>query len=155
MKIILIAIAISVFVLSGKWFQPGHNPYETSAIPVETQQVSVEAPAIPVEDWETQIYDAIVEAGFPDPGLMVAIAKAESGLRIDALGDTTITDHVWGPSIGVFQIRTLKTANKGCRDIDALSGDLESQVSCAKQVWDTQGYKAWSAYLNGSYKKFL
>jgi hypothetical protein len=50
------------------------------------------------------------EAGWPVDTRddIVAIALAESGGRPDARGDVALMDAVWGPSIGLTQIRSLK-----------------------------------------------
>lgn len=154
MKLMLIAMSILAVFMSTKVFVPAQTQYATAYTQTQTR-VAVDAEPVAVRDWEGQVYDHIVAEGFPNPRLMLAIAKAESGLRLDALGDTTITDRTWGPSVGVFQIRTLKTQHKGCRDYEKLSGDLAFQVDCAKQIYDSQGLNAWSAYTNGSYRRFL
>ena len=48
-------------------------------------------------------------AGLTGAGLVtaVAVAKGESGWRTDARGDVALVDAKWGPSIGLWQIRSL------------------------------------------------
>ena len=154
----LIAILISpliVFVFSHV------QPHETYRKYDGMQAVSVVASPPPTtataSSWPDQIRLSLARAGFREDQLdiMMAISKAESGWRIDAIGDVDLQDKTWGPSVGVLQIRTLKTNAKGCRDYHSLWGNLDAQTSCAKQIYDKQGYKAWSVYLNGAYRQFL
>ena len=35
------------------------------------------------------------------------------------------------------------------------TNDLKVNVACAHKIWQNQGYKAWSVYTNGKYKKNL
>lgn len=106
---------------------------------------------------QPEICLSLLKAGFKEDQLqlMLAISEAESHFRLDAIGDVSLQNKTWGVSVGILQIRTLKTQNKGCRDYDKLMGDLDAQTSCAYQIWQTQDYNAWSAYLNGSYKQFM
>lgn len=158
MKLMLIAMSILAVFMSTKVFVPAQTQYATAYTQTQTR-VAVDAEPVAVRDWEGQVYDHIVAEGFPNPRLMLAIAKAESGLRLDALGDTTITDRTWGPSVSIFQIRTLKgeTGKGTCRDIKELQKyDLKFIVHCAYIIsGNGTNYKPWSAYLNGSYKKYL
>lgn len=52
------------------------------------------------------------DAGFRGTGLItaIAIAIAESDLDPLAVGDVSLQTDKWGPSIGLFQIRSLKPA---------------------------------------------
>jgi hypothetical protein len=49
-------------------------------------------------------------AGFRAPSLgeALAVAYLESGGFVDAVGDLDRMDKVWGPSVGLFQVRTLR-----------------------------------------------
>lgn len=96
-------------------------------------------------------------AGFSGMSLqtIAAIGLAESGGRTNAQGDVNIQDAKWGPSVGVWQVRTLKSdKGKGTtRDIDALLADPSKQ---AKSAWEISGggqnFKPWSVYTAGKYK---
>jgi len=85
--------------------------------------------------------------------LMVAISKAESNCRAEARGDGHLTyqknGRAYGYSVGVFQIRILE----GREHCDTY--DLSINVKCAYNIYKGQGYKAWSVYNNGKYKKHL
>jgi hypothetical protein len=92
-----------------------------------------------------------------DAVIMTAIAKGESGLNPLATGDTTITNTTWGPSVGLFQIRTVKsqTGTGGERDVTALRSSLDKQAKSAKSIKEGQGWGAWTIYNTGVYRKYL
>lgn len=89
-------------------------------------------------------------AGFAGEPLatIVAIGRRESGWNDTAQGDLGITDGTWGPSVGVWQIRTLhrELDTGGDRDLHALipyaiegrpdsgTGDLARQASAAWSI---------------------
>ena len=81
---------------------------------------------------------------------MVAIAKAESGCRADAKGDTNLTfeqnGRIYGYSIGALQVRILP-GREWCE-----TGDY---YECAHIIWQGQWYRAWSVYTSGRYLQFL
>ena len=58
----------------------------------------------------SQIYTLLLQGGFsPDKArLMTAIAQAESARNPGAIGDVALQNGTWGPSVGLFQVRTLK-----------------------------------------------
>lgn len=85
----------------------------------------------------------------------VAIAKAESGLRADAVGDGHIT--FWengvlkGMSCGVFQIRVI--GNRP--DCETLKNP-DFNIEYAAGMYEAQGhFGAWSAFTNSSYLRHL
>lgn len=82
------------------------------------------------------------------------MAKAESGMRCDAIGDGHIAfiknDVEYGKSYGLFQIRYLVG-----RPDPILLLNCEFNLNYAHGMWLTQGFKPWSAYNSGAYKKFL
>jgi hypothetical protein len=84
---------------------------------------------------------------------MVAIAKAESGCRVSATGDTDLefeqNGHIYGYSVSAFQIRILP-GREACD-----SHDLQINVKCAYMIYKTQGLDAWSTVINGKYKTYL
>lgn len=88
-----------------------------------------------------------------DTKIMLAIAKAESNWRKDAVGDTDLTyrknGRVYGYSVGVFQIRVLE-GREACDTFD-----IATNVSCAYRVYRSQGLRAWSVYTNGKYTRYL
>lgn len=90
-----------------------------------------------------------------DADLAIAIAKAESGMRCDAVGDKTLTFNQngveYGASYGVFQIRHLVG-----RPSPEVLMNCEQNIEYAYGMYKAQGhFNAWSAYTNGSYQKFI
>ena len=105
---------------------------------------------------------ALYNQGFRGKSLQTAfaVALAESGGRAKAVGDETIQNKTYGPSIGPFQIRSLKDPKKfgesgKWRDPKRLF-DPSFNIQAAWNI-SNQGknWKAWSAYSNGSFSKFL
>jgi hypothetical protein len=108
----------------------------------------------------SQIYTLLLQGGF-DPQearIMTAIAQAESARNPGAVGDVAIQTGTWGPSVGLFQIRTLKaeTGTGSDRDIQRLMNNPAEQVKAALNIsGGGSNYRPWSTYTNGSYRKFL
>lgn len=106
-----------------------------------------------------QLYDLARSVGFDPTQAVVAAAVAlgESGGRTDAVGDTSITTDKWGPSVGLWQIRSLK-ADYGTgrtRDAQALT-DPTFNARSAKVIHDERGtFGAWSVFTSGSYRNHL
>lgn len=94
-------------------------------------------------------------AGFSGDALVtiVAIAGRESGYNESAIGDVGIEDATWGPSVGLYQIRTLKaqTGTGGDRDVNALMpgghGDPRRQSIAAWAISaNGTNFVPWSTY---------
>ena len=107
-----------------------------------------------------QVEADLVAAGMPVGAAvtMTAIAGAESQWKDDALGDTTLENSTWGPSYGLFQIRTLKrdTGTGSDRDIAALAGNDMRQARSAVDI--SQGgrdFSPWSTYTSGAFQNYL
>lgn len=107
---------------------------------------------------------ALVKAGAHGTQLvtLAAITEGESGRKIDALGDTGIQTSKWGPSGGVFQIRSVK-AERGqgtTRDLDRVL-TLEGGARSAVELWDQAQARGqdpgspWTAYLKGWHRAHL
>lgn len=80
-----------------------------------------------------------------DPDVAVAVAMAESHMRTDA----THTNTNGSVDCGLFQINSIhKPTAEQC-------SDARANVELARKIWNRAGWSAWSAYNNGSYKKFL
>lgn len=106
-----------------------------------------------------QAYAYARKAGF-DPASAViaaAIAMGESGLRTDARGDTGLQTDVWGPSVGLMQIRTVKvqTGTGGERDITKLDDPLQNMLSAFKISSGGRDWTPWTVYTSGKYRQFL
>lgn len=106
-----------------------------------------------------QIYADLLAAGFSDAAAvtMTQIALGESGGRVDALGDQNLQDATWGPSVGLYQIRTLKAeTGKGTdRDILALQGNPARQALAAYNISHRGvNFTPWSVFVSGKYAQF-
>src|SRR5262245_26484467 len=89
---------------------------------------------------------------------MLAVGTAESGLDDTTIGDVALETNTWGPSFGMFQIRTLK-ADTGLgtdRDINALAASDAAQARAAYDI-SRHGtdFSAWTDYVNGAYQQYL
>lgn len=108
----------------------------------------------------SEVYAALVRAGFSPPAavIMTAIAGGESGWDDAAVGDVGLQDNTWGPSVGAFQIRTVKreTGSRSIRDIVSLQSSLDAQAAAAFEI-SRQGkdFTPWSVYTSGKYQQFL
>lgn len=116
------------------------------------------------------LVEAAYRAGFrgDDLRMAVAIALAESGGNPSAVGDTRLQNATWGPSVGAWQIRTLKkeTGKGSIRDIRFLTSGagsvsaLDRQAYAAFQLYKARkakggtGFEDWSVYKKGTYKRY-
>lgn len=107
----------------------------------------------------SRLYQAALAAGF-GPGqaaTMVEIELAESGGDVDAVGDTSLENATWGPSIGAPQIRTLKgqTGSGSDRDIEALTGDIVAQDKAAYDISQHGAdFSPWTSFTSGAYATY-
>lgn len=86
-----------------------------------------------------------------------AIARAERSFNSTELGDTTLEDATWGPSVGIFQIRSLK-AQFGTgqpRDASRLEDPdfCTNSASIISEHWTNP--HPWSTFGNGDYEAHL
>lgn len=89
--------------------------------------------------------------------IATAIAMAESGGDTDARGDTRLVTSTWGPSIGLWQIRSLNS-QKGTGGIrDEIANLDPSHNASAMMSVSNQGrnWHAWSVYTTGAYRTHL
>lgn len=89
--------------------------------------------------------------------IATAIAMAESGGRTDARGDTTIQTAKWGPSIGLWQIRSLK-AEKGTGGLRDEIANLDPATNAKHAYIISEGgknWRPWSVYTSGAYLRYL
>lgn len=87
--------------------------------------------------------------GFPDAEIRtgVGVALAESGGRAEATNDTPGREY----SVGPWQINLL--AHPGVTE--ACARDLVCSTQYAFRLWSSQGWAPWSAFLNGTYRRFV
>lgn len=108
----------------------------------------------------TEIYQAARAAGLNSASaiIAVAVALAESSGDDTALGDVSLQNNTWGPSVGVWQIRTLKqqTGTGGDRDIAALQGNIGRQAQAMANISNAgTNWTPWTTYTRGTYQKFM
>jgi murein DD-endopeptidase MepM/ murein hydrolase activator NlpD len=114
----------------------------------------------PVTSDKKSLIRTISQQGFHGKALRTAyaISIAESGGRSNAVGDVGLQDSKWGPSIGLFQIRSLKhwqQYNDPYRDASRLPNpNYNAQAAWAKSS-NGRSFKAWSTYTSGSFLKHL
>lgn len=87
----------------------------------------------------------------------VAVALAESKGDPDAVGDVTLEDATWGPSIGLWQIRSLKAQHGTGGQRDELANH-DPAVNAAHAYAISSGgttFRPWSTFTGGQYKGYL
>lgn len=102
----------------------------------------------------------IASGGFHGDALKTAyaIAIAESGGRSNAKGDIKLQDEKWGPSVGLFQIRSLKNwkkYNDPYRDASRLQDPSYNIEAAWTKSKHGTNFKPWSTYTGGSFVKHL
>lgn len=105
------------------------------------------------------IYRLATDAGLTPAQAVVAtaIALAESGGRTDAVGDTGLTDATWGPSVGLWQVRSLKaqTGTGQARDVSRLTDPAFNARAMVEISGRGSNWRPWSVYTNGAYRTHL
>lgn len=96
-------------------------------------------------------------AGFDRESAIIATAITfpESEGNPNAVGDVKLETNTWGPSLGLWQIRTIKDGSDHYRDPNLLS-DPSFQAEAAYHI-SNQGtnFKPWSTYKSGAYQKYI
>jgi hypothetical protein len=107
-----------------------------TSIGAEEQQDSIESVPLTVEDK--------ICGAFPDNcELMIAIAKAESGLNAKAYNK----NNNGSEDFGLFQINSIHGEDN--------LFDVDKNIAVAKKIYDNQGLNAWVAYQNNKYLQYL
>jgi soluble lytic murein transglycosylase-like protein len=155
-------VLIFLVVMSGVWYmcyKANHmSNFQTDL--KEKMEVQAEEPApspltkdgfeqvAPRDELPRESTNQLISRYFgKDADVAIAIAKAESGLNPNAIGDTDTKYH----SVGLFQIRLLP--ERGISKEEMLNP--EHNVQYAKMLFDKHGWSPWSVFKNGSYKKYL
>lgn len=107
------------------------------------------------------IRDLLRHVGFRGEALEMAIAivMAESGGDPNAKGDVSLEDAKWGPSIGLFQIRSLKHPSQyGDPDNKRIASKLDDPIYNARLAYKISNggkdWSDWSTYNSGAYRKY-
>lgn len=147
----------------------------TSGSPVSWQDVVKKLPKKDAEKYINSIPDAytgpvthdkksliknISANGFHGDALRTAyaVAIAESGGRSNAMGDVGLQDNKWGPSVGLFQIRSLKDwkkYNDPYRDASRLPNPEYNVKAAFVKSNHGKSFKAWSTFTSGAFVKHL
>ena len=117
-----------------------YAPIEEEVIQVpQEEEIVQEKPILSLED---KICDT-----FPDNcDLMIAIAKAESGLDPNTPPNG---NNNGSTDTGIFRINSIHGYSQ-----EYLT-DVDNNIAVAREIFDTQGITAWVAYNNGTYKRHL
>lgn len=89
----------------------------------------------------------------------VSYAESAGGYE-DAVGDTASVDEKWGPSIGLFQIRSLRTPLIfSVSDRYRYSWGLLNRFFNAKAAFEISNggtdWSKWTLFRNGEYEQYL
>ncbi len=90
--------------------------------------------------------------------IATAIALAESGGDDASVGDVNLQTSQWGPSVGLWQVRTLKaeTGSGSDRDITALQGNPARQARAMFNISERgTNWSPWTVFTRGTYTKFM
>lgn len=150
-------VAESTHIRQGKLSTPKpekKEPPKEEAKPVIIDTAAQNTKVQKVELSDCEVLAQEVKKYDWDVRIALAVAKAESGCRANAVGDTTITYYnngkKYGYSVGMFQIRILE----GREHCDSF--DIATNVACAYKIYrDAGSWRPWSVYTNGMYRKYL
>lgn len=106
-----------------------------------------------------EIAQLAFNAGFRGDSLAIAVAVslAESGGNPSAFGDVGLQDSTWGPSVGLWQIRSInKQRGTGQGRDQNTNTDAQTNATNAFAISGAgANFGPWSTYKNGAYKKYL
>lgn len=109
-------------------------------------------------------------AGFRGEALQIAVAvsgaETDGSFDTDALGDVGIETDVWGPSVGLWQVRSLKaekgtgsdrdeTANHDAAHNATAAYHISGGATTGKCSGKHSGWGHWTTFCSGAYKKYL
>lgn len=107
---------------------------------------------------DQQIARLAYDAGFRGEALatIVATSLGESSGNYQAVGDVSLQDGKWGPSVGLFQVRTLKDGSDPYRNKELLLQDPLAQARAAYAIsGGGKSFQPWTVYTSGAYRKYL
>jgi hypothetical protein len=107
-------------------------------------------------------YQAAQQAGFTGAALLIAtaIAGAESAFDPTAVGDIDLQNEKWGPSVGLWQIRSLKNPQAysypdNLRDAAKLKDPIYNAKAAYAISKSGTDFSPWSTFINSAYKGWL
>ena len=106
-----------------------------------------------------QIMAYIVQVFGDDAFDAIQIAKCESGLNPETIGDTNLMSHnngeLVGDSIGIFQVRTggegwnrAKANGMSAEEFRVYLKDYKKNIDYAKTIFDQEGWSPWYNCMN-------
>jgi len=112
---------------------------------------------------DTQVANLAVTGGWrgEDAVKAVAVAFAEHrGKRVDsdARGDVALQTQKWGPSVGVWQIRSLNAERgRGTTRDEQANLSPTTNAAHAHTIWQEAAgsFSPWSTFLSGQYLLFV
>ncbi|MGW1680365.1 transglycosylase SLT domain-containing protein [Saccharopolyspora sp. NPDC002376] len=110
---------------------------------------------------DQQIAEHAANAGFSgeDLQIAVAVALAESNGDPDAIGDVSLQTDVFGPSVGLWQIRSVNPGHGNAFDQAhrnaSANTDPATNARNAYAIYREHGWGQWSTYTEGQYRRFV
>ncbi|GAA0603987.1 hypothetical protein GCM10010174_20630 [Kutzneria viridogrisea] len=111
---------------------------------------------------DQQIAQHAYDAGFRGDALTtaVAVAIAESHNNAHAVGDVSLETAKWGPSVGLWQIRSLNpghgtAAERVLRDEQANADPATNARHAYALSNHGRNFRPWSTYTGGDYRRYL
>ena len=95
-------------------------------------------------DTEKYIYEKF---GIEDYKVAIAITRAESGLREDAININTNSTI----DLGIFQINSVHFKKEFCTLKDVVT--MKGNVDCAYEIYKASGWSPWVAFNTGAFTK--
>jgi len=104
--------------------------------------------------------DAAIKAGFTGQALVTAIAIAGAESSFDTLGDLTLMDAKWGPSVGLWQIRSLKHWNMysgadALRDASRLTDPYFNARAAYAISKGGTNFTPWSTFTSNAFTPYI
>ena len=110
---------------------------------------------------DQQIAQLAAGAGFSGPDLdtAIAVALAESQGNSDAVGDVGLQNQTFGPSVGLWQIRSVNPGYGNAFDQahrnQQANMDPATNAANAYAIQQQYGWNQWSTYTGGAYRQYL
>ncbi|MDA3642843.1 transglycosylase SLT domain-containing protein [Saccharopolyspora indica] len=110
---------------------------------------------------DQQIAEHAANAGFSgdDLRIAVAVALAESKGDPGAIGDVSLQTEAFGPSVGLWQIRSVNPGHGNAFDRahrdEAANADPATNARNAYAIFREHGWGQWSTYTEGQYRRFM
>ena len=106
-----------------------------------------------------EVAQAAYDAGFRGESLVtaVAIARGESGWDSNATGDVSLETEKWGPSVGLFQVRTLRdqTGTGQARDIEQLYDPAFNAQAAFEISSGGRNFQPWTVFTKDIYLQHM